>query len=378
MKANQIFLVVIIYLFPLLIYGQSNYIETDSVLTIGGIEIIDGKDWENSEVCQVKMGGKTTRFSPLELEEYGFTDGRIYVSKNIHKTDSSTKRVFLERLVKGNITLYYYKGKTTKTFYLERDSSLLIELPKTDKGNNAVSFHETLLETTSDCQNISEATKLVSYNKKSFTKLIQRYNSCKLRPFPFLKYGLIVGYAASKISFAANSEFLYSSQFDYKYDPGITLGIFIDNPVFMSDFSINLELLFSRNGYSYNWSDENHDVDLVINTTSISLPVLIRYSYPSIKGRPFINVGGTYVNNIRNDCQEYEAVIMGNAINIKKTNEESTISSNMLGLTLGAGFQYKVTYKNYASIELRYDKLQGVSHSGSLKETIQLISSFNF
>jgi hypothetical protein len=377
MKANQIFIIVIIYLFPLLIYGQSDYIETDSVLT-AGIKIIDGGDSENSEVCQVKIDGKTYRFSPFELKEYGFDNGRIYVSKNIYIPDSSAKKVFLERLVKGNTSLYYYKRKTTKVFLIERDSSKLIELPKIDKETNTVTFHEKLLEITTDCQNISEATKLVTYDKKSFTKLFQRYNSCELRPFPFLKYGIIFGYATSKMSFTPSSELHYSDKFTYTYDPGITVGIFIDKPVYMSDFSIHSELLFSRNGYSYNWSDENHDVDLVINLTSISIPVLIRYSYPSIKGRPFINVGGTYVNNIRKNCSEYEAVITGNAINIKKYNEESTITSNLLGFTVGGGFQYKLNYKNNASIELRYEKLQGGSYSGAFKETIHIISSFNF
>jgi hypothetical protein len=375
MKANHIFIIAIIYLFPTLIYGQGNYIETDSVLTVN-IKIIDGGDWKNSEVCQVKLGGITTLLSPFEVKEYGFANGRTYVSKNIFTSDSSAKKVFLERLVKGNTSLYYYKRKTTKIFFLERDNSLLIELPKIDKGT--ITFHEKLLEITSDCQNISEATKLVTYDKKSFTKLIQRYNSCELKPFPFLKYGLVFGYATSKMSFTPNSKLHYSDKFTYTYDPGITVGIFIDNPVYMSDFSIHSELLFSRNGYSYNWSDENHDVDLVINLTSISIPVLIRYSYPSIKGRPFINVGGTYVNNIRKNCSEYEAVITGNAINIKKYNEESTITSNLLGFTVGGGFQYKLNYKNNASIELRYEKLQGGSNSGAFKETIHIISSFNF
>ena len=142
-----------------------------------------------------------------------------------------------------------------------------------------------------------------------------------MKPFPFFKYGFIVGYAASKISILANSEFPYSNNIDYKYDPGITMGIFIDKPVFVSEFSIRSELLFSRNGYSYNWSDGNLDVDLLINTASITIPLLIRYTHPSVKVSPFLNVGGTYTYNIRRDGQAYESLLSYNLINIRKLNE---------------------------------------------------------
>lgn len=240
---RYLIIIFLISLLPILSFGQSDYFSTDSTSSLG-IKLIDGGDLINSQFCQVKKGDKTIQYTPYEVKEYGFKDGRVYISKEIQIADSS-KRVFLERLKKGNTTLYYYRGKGLKTFFIQKDSTLFVEIPEQDTEED---YSTQLLNLTKDCSNVSDACKLVSYNKKSLSKLISRYNQCELKPFPHFKYGFLIGYEFLRL--IPSSEQNYNLKyFDYKYDGGFTIGIFLDNPILVSDISLHVELLLSKHGY---------------------------------------------------------------------------------------------------------------------------------
>ena len=173
----------------MLSFGQTEYFSTDSTAS-HGVELIDGGELINSQFCRVKKGEKTIEYTPYEVEEFGFKNGRVYISKEIQIADSS-KRVFMERLHNGNTTLYYYRGKGIKTFFIQKDSTLFIEIPKQDTAKE--DYSNQLSNLTNDCPSVLDASKLVRYNKKSLSKFIARYNKCELKPFPSFKYGLTVG-----------------------------------------------------------------------------------------------------------------------------------------------------------------------------------------
>lgn len=345
---KHLYIIFLISLLPTLSYGQREYFSTDSTSSYG-IKLVDGGDLINSQLCQVKKGDKILQYTPCEVKEFGFKDGRVYVSKEIQIADSS-KRVFLERLEKGNTTLYYYRGKKLKTFFIQKDSTLFIEMPK---QNTVEDYSTQLLNLTKDCSNVSDACKLVSYNKKSLSKLISRYNQCELKPFPHFKYGFLIGYEFLLLipSSKQNNDLEY---FDYEYDGGFTIGVFLDNPILVSDFSLHAELLLSKHGYSYNKLVDNKDLDFVANFTSLNVPLLLKYAYPSNKIRPFINVGinGTYL--VKNKSLLCETTINETTIEINDTEITSMISDFQLGYVIGGGLEYKLNYKKSLFFELRY------------------------
>lgn len=342
-----------------------------------GVNLVDGRDLLNSRFCMMKMGDQIVRYTPYEVKEYGFKDGRVYLSKDIQTSDS-VQRVFLERLEKGNTTLYYYKGKRNKTYFLEKDSILFVELPKR-KEKRDITFRSNLQHITSDCPNVRDAAKLVNYNKKSLTNLITRYNNCELKPFPFFKYGLIIGYGTTKLIPSSAIENEYINQLDFKYDGGFTIGLFVDNPILVSDFSLHAELYYSRHGFSYNKLIENKDIDFVANISALKLPILIKYAYPSNKNRPFINAGGILAYNFKNDNSLYEASMTQNIIEIDDLKKTSLIYRNQVGYSIGGGLECKLNHKNFLFFELRYSKLYGLSDSGSLNNSeIHFITGINF
>ncbi len=324
---KHLYTIFLISLLPILSFGQSEYFSTDSTSSYG-IKLVDGGDLINSQFCQVKKGDKTIQYTPYEVKEFGFKDGRVYISKEIQIADTS-KRVFLERLHKGNTTLYYYKRKTIKTFFIQKDSTLFVEIPKQATDED---YSKQLLSLTKDCSNVSGACKLVNYNKKSLSKLISRYNQCELKPFPHFKYGFLISYEFLRLipPNEQNNDFEY---FDYKFDGGFSIGLFLENPILVSDFSLHAELLLSKHGYSYNKLVDNRDLDFVANFTSLNVPLLLKYAYPSNKIRPFINVGinGTYL--IKNETLLYETIINETVIEINDTEVTSMLSDFQLGRT---------------------------------------------
>ena len=346
---KHLYIIFSISLLPILSFGQSSYFSTDSSTSVG-IKLINGGDMINSQYCQVKKGEKTIQYTPYEVKEFGFKDRRVYVSKEIIIADSS-KRVFLERLHKGRTTLYFYRGKGIKTFFIQKDSTLFVEISKQNAADE--DYSKQLSNLTKDCSNVSDACKLVSYNKKSLSKLISRHNHCELKPFPHFKYGFLMGYEFLRLipSSEKNDNLKY---FNYKYDGCFSVGLFLDNPILVSDFSVHAELLISKHGHSYNKLVNNKDLDFIANFTSLNVPVLLKYAYPSNKIRPFISVGinGTYF--IKNKTLLYETTINETTIEINNSRITSMISDFQLGYVIGGGLEYKLNYKNSLFFELRY------------------------
>lgn len=255
---------------------------------------------------------------------------------------------------------------------------MFVELPRYEQGKHGGSYNDNLAEFTADCQNVGDAVKLVQYNKKSLSKLISRYNNCELKPFPSFKYGIVVGYGMTKLFPSSKNEYEYLDRFNYKYEGGMTVGLFIDNPLFVSDFSLHAEVYYSQNGFSYNHRTANQDIDIVVNTSTLNVPLLIRYTLPTLKMRPFVNAGGIYTYHFKNENVLYAADIEQDVITINKVSETAFISENRVGFSLGGGLEYKLNYKRAISVELRYNKTYGISDTGFLNSgEFQLITGIN-
>jgi len=361
------------------ICGQGNYFyDKDSFKWDEGIILQNGSDLMNSKFCQIKFSSSVYKYGPSEIYEYGFKDGRIYISKEITILDSA-QQVFLELLVRGKTNLYYLKGKGFRIFYLENDHTFLNEIPKKDYKDEKIGFRERLSDFTSDCHNVSDAIKFTSYRKKSLSKLITRYNKCELKPFPHFRYGLNIGYEFTKLIITKGNEYQYINYLDFKYDGGFLIALFADYPISASDFSLHTELNFSKHGFSYNKLVEEKDIDFVSNISSLKIPVLLRYEYPLNKIRPFLNVGLLGSFNIRNEILVYEATITENIIEINDIEESGLIDDIQQGYCIGGGIECRLNYRNSFFFEIRYNNQFSITNPNSIKiSEFKFITGINF
>lgn len=369
MKNLYCFLLFFIFL-PGNLYGQKDYYSTDSTLSVG-IKLVRNTDVKNSMLCQVIKGEEIIDYTPYDIKEYGFNNGRVYVSNEIQLSDKE-KKVFLERLQQGETKLYYYRANGLKLFFIEKDSLNLVEIPR--RNSEKISYNDLLLDITEDCENLREASKYVAYRKRSLTKYIKRYNNCELKPFPHVRFGFTVGYELLKIKPPKTNIIKELNNFNFKYDGNFSLGLFLDLPILVSDISAHFETNYSRHGFSYSSTEGLIDNDLACNFSSLSIPFMIKYAYPSNDIRPYFGLGFSYMRLITENSLFFSADKSEEIIFIDRVQNESTdydaIDNNQIGALIGGGIEYKISSGNSLFFEIRYSYLKPISNSSSLSSSV--------
>ena len=135
-------------LIPVL-YAQNNYrpgfIITVQKDTIYG-EIDYRTDKMNAKRCVFQSQGNDTEpvtYHPFEILGYRFTDdGKYYVSKNIELKYGVSTPVFLEYLLQGMKSLYYYETEDNIPIYFVEDNNTLVKIdaPKLSKQATNIQF----------------------------------------------------------------------------------------------------------------------------------------------------------------------------------------------------------------------------------------------
>lgn len=81
-----------------------------------------------STTCRLKdAGGSINSYSPAQLQSYRFIDSKYYVSRDV-KAEGQTKRVFLEVLIKGKVTILYFRSDINR-YFIEKQDLGISELP---------------------------------------------------------------------------------------------------------------------------------------------------------------------------------------------------------------------------------------------------------
>ena len=332
------------------IQAQRGYYLTDTVSNIG-VKIVDGGARENSAYCTVKTALAIVRFTPDEVSEYGFADGRVYVAKTINY-EGVMKRVFLERLSMGKLVLYYYHGSKGKIFVIETNDGQISVLESTDEEGN--SFRYSLTQYIADFQEGIDAVQDVPYRKEAMKTLFVRYERREHRPFPHFRYGVTLSYGFTDLIPQVSNEPMSNTTF--RKDGSFSAGVYADQPIILSDFSLNAGINISRQVYSFFWTSENGDEDFYAKTFSVGIPLLLRYSWPSNKFRPFVNAGGLAVLNVNNNNILYRNTFVGNTINLE-IDKTLYISDFYRGFTAGAGVECRLKGKGSILTEVRYSVL---------------------
>ena len=250
MSRTVIFILLILHIVPCIVKAQEDYFYTYKSLNIGST-LEDGGQAQNAGFCQIKKGnGQITRYTPYEVREYGFKDGRVFIAKDIQVEDT-IKRVFLERLVNGKMILYFYKGINYKEYYIEKESGQLILLSGGGKEKGELNYRNTLRKYTDDCTVLQEPLSLIIYKEKSLVSFVDAYNKCELREFPYIKYGIMVGYGSARLLIPGGIklDFLKGSQI--RSDGSFTMSLFIDYPIGKKGFSFHPEVQYTRNNFDY-------------------------------------------------------------------------------------------------------------------------------
>jgi|WetSurMetagenome_2_1015567.scaffolds.fasta_scaffold44141_1 hypothetical protein len=304
------------------IFAMANY-ERGYIITLKG-DTINGflfyqKSQNAAKQCVFKetLESDSKTYRPGEIASYRFIDGKFYISKQITTSpDPKQKVVFLEFLIKGISSIFYFIDKDGEYYYIEKEPYGLIELsePIRISGNFILPTHYKgkLKMVMADCPDIVSEINDSKLNYSSLVELAKEYHNkvCKnesciiyeRKSIPIkLNFGILFG--------PSLSQYKFGNKFKSNYGTGYQMGISVNfkNVIFSNErvyFSVDL-LLENENRFTLKPFDNAqeytylnykgvdykmlphdnlvHDVTLALSTDfkliSLKLPLMVNYEY---------------------------------------------------------------------------------------------------
>lgn len=221
-----------------------------------------------SEKCIFKqtVDGNPSTFLPGEIAGYRYVNGKYYISKEI-KVDSATKKVvFLEFLIKGTASVYYYVDNEMEHYYIEKSPGGFTELTEKEKtyldedGRTYISpsqYKGKLAYILQDCPSIRNEIQNTKLSHKSLIKLTKDYHkkvcsseSCIIyergNTSAIVQFGILAGISQNKYNF---DNFLISN---FRNCFQIGAGVKISNFLFFNEhINLKANFLFEKDSKSY-------------------------------------------------------------------------------------------------------------------------------
>jgi hypothetical protein len=411
---------------------QPGYIVTNNNDTIHGF-IDYGISQSNSVSCNFKLDSTkaVTSYSPNELKAYAFSGKGYYLTKNI-KTESGLMNYFVECLVNGVISLYYYNYLGIEHYMVEQANEL------NELKNDEISFVEdgrtyfkksnqykgALTYLMKNVPAMSSEIQNTNFNAKSLISLVEKYHKMSGMENDIIykrqekrtndvkwkfNFGISGGVNYSSMKATSNNEaiayvltqntFPPSSVYvnpalmesnianlmnapilsasSMTILPGIILNISKNNKN-----SLQLEFLYIKNKYATN--------GFTINTNNLVFPVLYKrefYYYKKLK--PFVDLGPSLrydynmqINNLYAEVAIPE--LKGNQLNyrevtyyVNKENSNIKTTGFRIGMIGGLGLAYDLKKKNRLELEFRAERFKRKITS-NFDDHIFVTSTFRF
>jgi len=129
----------------------------------------------------------------------------------------------------------------------------------------------------------------------------------------------------------------------------------MDIPIRVSNFSLHSEIYYRRYGTSQSFDKAGLSYDLVINSSTICFPLLVRYSLLSKKISPYFQAGPIYSRTIKNEGTlfQYNTVKNNTYISII---DSPILQENMGGFSIGSGMILQLGSKYACFGDISYNK----------------------
>jgi hypothetical protein len=310
--------------------------------------------------------GKTERYSPAELRAFGYWLDKRYETKEVI-LNGHTESVFMEALVRGQLSLYRYNYK----FFIQGEKfeelpEEKIESKENVGGGSGKTFIEVLNSHLVECDLHADG---ADYTERAITNLIQNFNRCKgqigITYKPDKKLTQIHINAFSGIDQSALSMDGYVKE-TFKKSVTSYSGISIDiSPTKVSDkLSFTVEAGYVKKVYhgfvqqTVNESTTNR-YDLSIDISFVKIPLGLRYNLLHEAATPYFKVG--IVNYFPIKDAEMKVLKEQQVKNLVFTEYTTTKpnTKNQKGYWVGVGYSQIVYSRVKAFVELRYEKTDG-------------------
>lgn len=264
-------------------FGQSDYYITDSA-AIYDVELFDEGEVANAQFCHLNVFDKTKKLSPEVVSAYGFKDGPHYKAFLL---DHGTVQewVFLEVILKGEVSLLAYYTYSSQIFFLEKNNILHL-LPEKEGFEDSLSF------LVGDFEALEKEFQFTDYEKDDLKHIVSSYNTRNIANRLRAQTGLILGL---DYRLRQSLRSLIHNPQDIETPRSFSIGVFREEPLGLGGGNFSL---YQEGRYSLTWDgvitlneNQNGVLDVLGNFHQISVPFMIRWK-PNIYGlRPYASVG---------------------------------------------------------------------------------------
>jgi opacity protein-like surface antigen len=346
-------LIILFFTIAVKLNAQSGYI-FKSKDTISSAVFIDQGHKMNTKCCVILQNDSLIRYKPNEIYGYSITQGPRYYSKTIRINDS-LQTIFLEQIAERPYKLFYL-NHGEKRFFIELDNKTLHEFyPDSKKG--FVQFDSVLDSVFNECDYIINQKDRVKYTKSSLKLFFERYDKCENKPFPQFRFGATLGYGWFHYKSPITEHEINNLEFGNI--GAANFGFFIDQPLYLSTFTLHIDVLYFKQASGYSYQQDGKDLDFVANIHSLLAPVQIRYTLFGKKISPYVNAGVAFAYNFKNENYFINATISDDNTVYIDIDDESYISDFQMGFVAGAGLEFPITKNHSLFTEVKYENLFG-------------------
>lgn len=261
-------------------------------------------------------------YQPDELKGYGFIEGRIYRSVLLNES-----RIFMQLLADGNATLL----KNSVRFYVQKGAEPLQELlsldttvyrsgrPYTAKNklfvnllNNQIMF---------DCPAVQPLLARATLNDNDLIRIFDVYNHCRptegmtkvptlaVKSRTYVSAGFGLSWHRSSLAIQRTYWVPLDAVLhpDRLLVPRPTFYLVVTSTGFSERFSLQTGLSFINEVFRHSFVEEDTGgsgqvmaiADMWLQMSSLRLPVMLRYSLPGFRARPYVAVGPSLLFPLR-------------------------------------------------------------------------------
>ncbi len=334
-----------------------------------------------------QAGEKPVTYSPHEVIEYYYEPGLCFISHEIEWNNESGKR-FLQCLVKGYASLFYYETAERSVYLLEKEGEplqFLEEQPGDTRLMDQVSV-ERMRDFISGCPDLNEKIETLSTQDKDLIRLIKKYNWCIRADQEMVLYkpgkeksfriGVTAGLNLSDITVQGNTNYHNAN---LKLGMGFNLGVGLEF-YFLNRFSGNLKVMWvSYNASLWDYPVDDPDTtfredDVLINFSYIDFPVKLRFNFTQNRIK-FFAFGGIWYGILVEQDIAVQSTRKGRSgvypLDLDKLKRGYT---GGLGITIPSSRRSEISFE----IGYIYQKTGGGSSDGFTMNSVFLQMSYLF
>jgi hypothetical protein len=389
---------------------KKGYIITNTNDTIHGSIEFKG-DISSAKKCIFLKEGASEKvdYAPLDIIAYRIEEGKFYIAKKIKK-DGVEEVLFLEYLIEGIVSVYYYRDETKDHYFIEKRGEDLLELKNEIRDayiNNVKYVAESneykgvLKYVFQDSPKTSQEVDNLYLGHKSMIKIAKDYHNevcsgeqCivfeKKKTKIKVKFGAMLGinYFTLKKSVVERATYLSSNTLKSAVYP--TIGIFFKlgmpstGEKLYFQYEINYSQRKLKTDYTYFYYAHDYDfshqikytdnVKISMTLNSIKNAGIVGYEFPIGKISPVVQAG-IFADYMVNSTYSQTTTNLNDSTSLTIT--ESPYSHFDYGLIVGLGGTYAIKQKHLIGLDFRYQMGAGFDEGGN-KTKRYLIGSQNF